>query len=72
MHLSMSENHKRTVMVRKIKDKPDQLKVYFKGAPEAIIPVCSQTLDENCKPIKFNDTDQSKIFGDVIIKEMAE
>ena len=50
-------NIKRNIMVRKMKDKPEQLKLYFKGSPEAIIPICGQTLDDEGKPKKLTSDD---------------
>lgn len=40
-------------MVRADSEDPEVSRVYVKGAPEEIIPLCIQTLDTNVEPVDF-------------------
>jgi len=38
---------KRKIVIREINGNPQFVRVYVKGAPEYIIPMCTKTLDKN-------------------------
>lgn len=72
LSLPTDENNKRGLVVRKVKGNSKVLRLYMKGAPEAIIPVCTKTLSPEGKATAFSGEDRGTIFGEVILTEMAE
>ena len=49
---------KRKVVVRGIKGNPERVRVYVKGAPEYVIPLCNSTLSMNLGMENFTQDDQ--------------
>lgn len=51
---------KRKTVVRADSEDDDVSRVYVKGAPEEIIPLCIQTLDTNVEPVDFTPKEQKR------------
>jgi len=55
-----------------VQGSPELVRIYVKGAPEAVIPACSQTLNHQVKPKAFTHEEQQGILENVVKHEMAE
>jgi magnesium-transporting ATPase (P-type) len=45
--------------------------VYVKGAPEKIVPMCTETLNQQVNPIKFGTDTQQTVIEQVVSMDMA-
>lgn len=63
---------KRKVVLRQVQGKPDIVRVYVKGAPELVMPLCNQTLDHNGNRKEFEDSDQGNILNHIVSNDMAD
>lgn len=50
VQLPFEQNLKRKIVIREINGNPQFVRVYVKGAPEFIIPMCTKTLDMSVQP----------------------
>lgn len=53
VQLPFDQDLKRKVVVRSVQGSPELVRIYVKGAPEVVIPACSQTLNHQVKPTAF-------------------
>lgn len=72
VQLPFDQDLKRKVVVRSVQGSPELVRIYVKGAPEVVIPACSQTLNHQVKPKPFTNEDQQAILENVVNHEMAE
>ena len=63
---------KRKVVVRKVQDNEDLVRVYVKGAPEFVLPLCNQTLSNQVQPTEFSQDEANEILNVVVSSEMAK
>ena len=49
----------------------DRVRVYVKGAPEFVIPLCNSTLSMSLSSEDFLEDEQKLILEEVIAKDMA-
>jgi magnesium-transporting ATPase (P-type) len=63
---------KRKVVLRQVQGKPEIVRVYVKGAPELVMPLCNQTLDFNGNRKEFEDSDQGNILNHIVSNDMAD
>jgi magnesium-transporting ATPase (P-type) len=49
----------------------DRVRVYVKGAPEFVIPLCNSTLSMSLSSEEFLEDEQKLILDEVIGKDMA-
>jgi magnesium-transporting ATPase (P-type) len=59
-------------VVRSVQGSPELVRIYVKGAPEYVIPACSQTLNSQVKPKPFNTEDHTVLLDEVVGQQMAE
>ena len=59
------------IVVRKVANDPTQARVYIKGAPEYVIPICTETIDEDMQQIELGEDDNYHILEDVVSGGMA-
>jgi magnesium-transporting ATPase (P-type) len=52
-------------------DDPTQVRIYVKGAPEYVIPLCSDTFDYQVSQKEFDEDDRMKVEYDVVSVLMA-
>ena len=71
LQLPFDQNYKRKVVVRHVEGDSELVRVYVKGAPEYVIPICTQTLDYQVQPIEFTENHYGSILGHVVSNEMA-
>lgn len=71
IQLPFDQNYKRKVVVRHVEGDSELVRVYVKGAPEYVIPICTQTLDYQVQPIEFTENHYGSILGHVVSNEMA-
>ena len=57
--------------MRNVEGDSELVRVYVKGAPEYVIPICTQTLDYSVQPIEFSENHYATILGHVVSNEMA-
>ena len=50
VQLPFEQTLKRKIVIREINGNPQFVRVYVKGAPEFIIPMCTKTLDKSVQP----------------------
>jgi magnesium-transporting ATPase (P-type) len=55
--LPFDNEYKRKVVIRRVEGKPDIARIYTKGAPENIIPLCTKTLNSSNEEIDFTSSD---------------
>ena len=50
---------KRKVVVRQINGEENRelVRVYIKGAPEEVVPLCTETLNQDVNPVPFSSED---------------
>lgn len=71
LQLPFDQRYKRKVVVRNVEGDSELVRVYVKGAPEYVIPICTQTLDYQVQPIEFTENHYAAILGHVVSNEMA-
>lgn len=59
------------VVVRKVANDATQVRIYVKGAPEYVIPLCSDTFDSEMNPKEFDEDDRTKVEYDIVACLMA-
>ena len=72
VQLPFDQNLKRKVVVRSVHGNPDLVRIYVKGAPEYVIPLCNQTLSSQVQPTEFNENDQMTILTQIVSNDMAQ
>jgi Ca2+ transporting ATPase len=72
VQLPFDQALKRKVVVRSVQGSPELVRIYVKGAPEVVLPACSQTLNHQVKPKPFTQEHQQTILRRVVGSEMAE
>lgn len=70
--LPFCQNRKRSVVVRSVANDSSQVRIYVKGAPEYVIPLCSDTFDYQMHQKELDEDDQYKILSEVISTAMAK
>lgn len=55
--LPFDNEYKRKVVIRRVEGNPDIARIYTKGAPENIIPLCTKTLNSSNEEIDFTSSD---------------
>jgi len=65
VQLPFDQNLKRKVVVRQIngEENKNYVRVYVKGAPEEVVPLCDMTLDQQDKEKKGDEEIQSVKFS---------
>jgi len=71
VQLPFDQELKRKVVVRRIKANPERVRVYVKGAPEYVLPLCNSTLSMSLQMDAFSQDDQYRILEDIIARQMA-
>ena len=71
VQLPFCQTRKRMIVVRKVANDPTQARVYIKGAPEYVIPICTETIDEDMQQIELGEDDNYRILEDVVSGGMA-
>lgn len=71
LQLPFDQRYKRKVVVRHVEGDSELVRVYVKGAPEYVIPICTQSLDYQVQPIEFTENHYASILGHVVSNEMA-
>ena len=66
LELPFDQEKKRKIVARSVPEDETQVRVYIKGAPEEILPLCSDTFDFQMQQQEFDDDEQSKILLDVV------
>lgn len=62
LQLPFDQDLKRKVVIRQVAGDPGLVRIYVKGAPEEVLKLCSQTLDQNAQPIQYlADTRESQL-----------
>lgn len=69
--IPFSQALKRKSVVRNVKDNNKIVRVYIKGAPEYVVPMCTQTMGKNIKPKNIDSKDHSNILNRIVSGEMA-
>ena len=62
---------KRKTVIREVPGEPDIVRVYTKGAPEEVLPLCIQTFSQQNDLVEFSYDTQMHILQNVIAQEMA-
>lgn len=63
LQLPFSQELKRKVVIRQVAGDPTLVRIYVKGAPEEVLKLCTQTLDQNAQPIQFlNDAKEGQLM----------
>ena len=62
---------KRKTVVRKDAHQDQLCRIYVKGAPEEILPLCTQTLDLNVEPCELNQQSRMGIL-DIVKTQIAK
>ena len=62
VQLPFDQALKRKVVVRSVQGSPELVRIYVKGAPEVVLPACSQTLNHQVKPKPFTQEHQQTIW----------
>lgn len=57
IQLPFSQAHKRKVTVRQVQGNANLVRIYVKGAPEYVIALCTQSLNNQVKPVPFGEND---------------
>lgn len=71
VQLPFCQTLKRKVVVRRVQDRPELVRIYVKGAPEYVIALCSQTLSSNVQPSPFQENDQLTVLQHIVSTNMA-
>lgn len=71
MQLPFCQKLKRKIVIREVEGDDTQVRVYVKGAPELIIPLCVDTLNEQGDLQELNDGEKEYIIFDQISNQMA-
>lgn len=62
----------RKVVVRRVANDETQVRIYVKGAPEYVVPLCTETFDQHMQQKKdFDQSDLEKVLLDVVSGQMA-
>lgn len=69
--LPFDQTLKRKTVIRQVQGNPENVRVYVKGAPEYVIPLCSQTFDQQMQTKDFPENDQLSLLKHCISQEMA-
>ena len=69
--LPFDQQLKRKTFIRKVDGQSDVVRIYVKGAPEWVIPLCTQTFDAQMNSKEFNETEQNNILQHIVSQEMA-
>lgn len=76
VQLPFNQSLKRKVVVRQVNSNDQNLseyvRVYVKGAPEYVIPLCTQILDSDIQPQELTDDDQIHLLTTTASEEMAQ
>jgi len=60
------------VLVRDVADDPTQVRIYCKGAPESVLPLCQDTYDPQFTPRYFQPEEQLDMLTTQISNQMAQ
>lgn len=71
LELPFDQEKKRKIVARSVPEDETQVRVYIKGAPEEILPLCSDTFDFQMQQQEFDEDEQAKILLDVVSAQMA-
>lgn len=70
--LPFDQNYMRKVVVRVVANDETQVRIYVKGAPETVVPLCTETFDQHMQQKKdFDSSDLEKVLIDVVSGQMA-
>lgn len=72
VQIPFDQDFKRKVVVRHVEGDKSKVRVYVKGAPEYLIPICEQTLDGDINKKPLSDGDREVILNDVVSNQMAK
>jgi magnesium-transporting ATPase (P-type) len=59
------------VVVRRVQDRPELVRIYVKGAPEYVIGLCSLTLSQQVKPVPFQESEHLNVMQHIVSSSMA-
>ena len=57
--------------MRQVQGNSNLVRIYVKGAPEYVIALCTQSLNNQVKPVPFGENDQLNILQHVVSQSMA-
>ena len=63
VQLPFDQSLKRKVVVRPNKGNPKFLRVYVKGAPENVLPMCIKTLGKDLIPLELSNNEKVNILN---------
>lgn len=72
MYIPFDQRFKRKLVARQVSGDPETVRIYVKGAPEFVLPICSQTLDVNVQPKELTENDTATILNHIVSLEMAQ
>ena len=72
VQLPFDQEKKRKIVVRKVPDDNTQVRVFVKGAPEYVIPLCDETFDSQMSRRELDNDEQVAILKDVCSDGMAK
>ena len=73
VQLPFDQDLKRKVVVRQINGEENRelVRVYIKGAPEEVVPLCTETLNQDVNPVTFSKEDQLTVLQQVASVDMG-
>jgi len=72
MYIPFDQKFKRKLVARQVSGDQETVRIYIKGAPEFVLPICSQTLDVNVQPKELTENDTATILNHIVSLEMAQ
>jgi magnesium-transporting ATPase (P-type) len=72
VQLPFNQELKRKVVIRYLKENHEVVRVYVKGAPEYVVPLCSQTLDNLVQPLDLQQEEKIQILASVVGEKICK
>lgn len=69
--MPFDQDLKRKTVVRRVAENANLVRIYVKGAPECVIPICNQTIDGQNQPINLDDNKKQQLLEDAVSSDMA-
>jgi len=69
--LPFDQTLKRKTVIRQCRNQPDRVRVYTKGAPEFVIPLCAETFDNQMQLKPLTDENKGPLLDHVIGQTLA-
>mmetsp|Transcript_14890 Transcript_14890/g.25363 ORF Transcript_14890/g.25363 Transcript_14890/m.25363 type:complete len:791 (+) Transcript_14890:874-3246(+) len=71
VQLPFDQEKKRKVVVRRVPDNEELVRIYVKGAPEFVLPLCSQTLSPQVQPVELSEDEVVGLLSEIVTAKMA-